>query len=362
MRYQEVATRYFDDYKDVMKVLGVCDPTHEPRVTDHIDEIIDFITQLINKGHAYQVENDVYFAIDTYSDYGALSKQKVEATQAGARVTVRDQKKNPADFVLWKSESEQTFWQSPWGNGRPGWHIECSALAATYLGEHIDIHAGGLDLIFPHHENERAQSEALFGAPFAHCWMHNGLVTVNHEKMSKSVGNFITLEDILKEYEPMVLRYYFLTFHYSSPAEFNRQGMDAAQKSYEKITKWAQTTGVNRHQPLTFGDTQMTEWTKKLFNCLCDDLNTAAFIGQLFEYLKTDAQNKIEMKVIVLMIVHLLGLTLEPINQVTIEITDQIKELLDQREQARIAKDWKKADELRELLLQHGLTVHDKKT
>ncbi|RTL07226.1 cysteine--tRNA ligase [Candidatus Dependentiae bacterium] len=360
MRYQEIATYFFDQFKKQMSLLNIKNPTVEPRVTEHIQDIIAFIDVLIEKGHAYQIDGDVYFAINTYPAYGSLSGQKTEHMLAGARVEVNDKKKNPLDFVLWKGE-QTGFWPSPWGNGRPGWHIECSAMAAHFFGDRLDIHAGGLDLIFPHHENEKAQSESRFGVSFADCWMHNGLVTVNHEKMSKSVGNFITLEEVTATYHPMVVRYYFLTFHYKAPAEFNNEGLDSAFKTYERLVQWASPVWNKNPSNITCSIMKKHSLTQKLLSALCDDLNTPAFLGILFENLKLITQDTQLHQTVVAFIQTVLGLDLAALPEKELVLTAEIKDLIAQREKARALKDWKKADALRELLLAKGYVVQDKK-
>ncbi len=220
LRYKEIADAVIAQYKKEMAQLNNINPHHEPRVTEHIPLIIDFIQQLIKKGHAYESDGDVYFAVKTFSEYGKLSKQQLDELRSGTRGESGGKKKDPLDFALWKKEAEGTFWKSPWGYGRPGWHIECSALASHYLGDQIDIHGGGRDLMFPHHENEIAQSETKTGKEFAQFWVHNGLMNLDKEKMSKSLGNILALEDSLKKYDPMELRFYFLLHHYRSPMEF----------------------------------------------------------------------------------------------------------------------------------------------
>lgn len=359
MRYQELATQFFSQFKQSLLQLGCLNPTYEPRVTDHIPEIITFITKLIESGHAYQADGDVYFSIQSWPSYGKLSGQKVDELRAGTRFAVRSEKKDPLDFVLWKGEQTDTFWQSPWGNGRPGWHIECSALAARFLGEHIDVHAGGLDLIFPHHENEVAQSEALFGIPFARYWLHNGLVTVNNEKMSKSLGNFIELDTLLQEYDPMVIRYYFLTYHYKSPAEFNAQGLQAARKTYERLINLFTNTQPHLVAPNTMQEQHPIVYA--MHTMLCDDLNVPGMLGVLFEHWQELTSNEHERGAVLYYVQQVLGLSCQPLEKAEIQISPEIAALLEQRDQARRNKDWQKSDELREQLRQLGFEVKDHK-
>jgi len=331
-------------------------PTIQPRVTDNIQPIIQFIKELIDAGHAYQSGNDVYFSIASYPDYGKLSKQKIEDLYAGVRVDVREQKRNPLDFALWKGEPEGEFWLSPWGYGRPGWHIECSVLARMFLGEHIDIHGGGLDLIFPHHENEIAQSESLFGAPFARMWMHNGFVNNNKEKMSKSLGNFLMLHDLFKKFDPMVVRYYFLTHHYRMPIDFSFEGLRSAQKSYERLIRLCavdcadiDVVGYN------------SDIVDQMINFLRDDLNTPGLLGAVFEHIVAIAQNKQELAAVKNILMNVLGLTLQPLAEKELVVTSEIQGLIDARDKARLEKDWARADELRDQLQELGFDVHDGK-
>ena len=355
LRYAEIADEYIASYHADMAALGNLPPTYEPRVTENIPQIIDCIQGLIASGHAYQSGDSVYFSLATFPEYGALSKHNLTDLCAGARVEISEDKRDPLDFALWKGEDGGTFWESPWGWGRPGWHIECSVLAKIYLGDTIDIHAGGFDLVFPHHENEIAQSEALNGKPFARYWMHNGFVQINKEKMSKSLGNFFTLRDVYKEYDPQVLRYYYLTHHYRAPLEFAFDDLKAAAVSYKKLIRF-------------FADTDSAEETDSRFlvvagmlDALCNDLNTSALFGVLFESLPLLETDGVQRSAVKKFIQQVLGLSLEAIVEKTVTITPEIEALLQSRKQARVDKDWAKADMLREKLKQLGFTVQDKK-
>ena len=330
LRYSEIADRYIANFHTDIGKLNCLLPDYEPRVTDNISQIIDFIQELIDKGCAYQAGSDVYFRIDTFPEYGKLSGQKIEDLQAGLRVDVREQKENPLDFALWKGEPEGEFWQSPWGYGRPGWHIECSVLARINLGEHIDIHGGGLDLIFPHHENEVAQSESLFGAPFSRIWMHNGMITINKEKMSKSLGNFFFLRDLYKHFDPMVIRYFFLTHHYRMPVEFSFDVLAAAQKSYERLIRLCESDVLD----ISFTDYH-SDITDRMKAFLQDDLNTPGLLGVIFENITQIASNKQELAAVKNILMNVLGLTLQPLPARSVEMTPEIQELIDARRKAR---------------------------
>ncbi len=355
LRFKEIADRYINHFHHDIAQLNCLLPDYEPRVTDNIPAIIVFIQELIDKGCAYQSGNDVYFRIESFPAYGKLSKQKIEDLQTGARVDVRDQKENPIDFALWKGEPEGEFWQSPWGYGRPGWHIECSVLARINLGEHIDIHGGGLDLIFPHHENEIAQSESLFGEPFSRIWMHNGMITIDKEKMSKSLGNFFFLRDLYKQFDPMVIRYFFLTHHYRMPVEFNFEVLHSAQKSYERLIRLCSEENDNVG---SFSDSVIID---RILGCLHDDLNTPGLLGVIFENISLIAENKNELAVVKNILINVLGLTLQPLPVQEVELTPEIQTLIDERVQARLEKNWIRSDELRDQLKAMGLDVHDDK-
>lgn len=355
LRYKEIADQYIASYHQDMAALGNLPPTYEPRVTDNIPQIIEFVKELIKKGYAYQSGSSVYFSISAFPAYGALSKHNLADLRAGARVEICNDKRDPLDFALWKGEDTGTFWHSPWGWGRPGWHIECSALARTYLGETIDIHAGGLDLVFPHHENEIAQSEALTGMPFARYWMHNGFVQINKEKMSKSLGNFFTLRDVYTEYDPQVLRYYYLTHLYRAPLEFAFDDLKAAGVSYKKLIRFfADTEPAHTiHQKLPV--------VAALRDALCNDLNTPAMFGILFESLPLLETDGVQRSAVKAFLQQVLGLQLQPIAEKIVTITPEMEALIAAREQARAEKNWAQADVLRDRLSALGYKVQDKK-
>jgi cysteinyl-tRNA synthetase len=355
LRYKEIADQYIKSYHEDMAALGNLPPTYEPRVTDNIPQIIRCVEKLIERGYAYESDGSVYFAISEFPQYGVLSKHNLADLRAGARVEVSEEKRDPLDFALWKGEAEGTFWKSPWGWGRPGWHIECSALARTYLGETIDIHAGGLDLVFPHHENEIAQSEAMTGTVFAHYWMHNGFVQLNEKKMSKSLGNFFSLRDVYTEYDPQVLRYYYLTHHYRAPLEFAFDDIKAAGVSYKKLIRF-------------FADTESSKQIKHdlpvvaaMRDALCNDLNTPAAFGILFESLPLLEKDGIQRSSVKALLQTVFGLKLQLIIEKTVALTPEMERLIAEREQARADKNWARADTLRDQLAALGYKIQDKK-
>ncbi|NPB04972.1 MAG: cysteine--tRNA ligase [Aquificae bacterium] len=291
--FMEIADRYIARYYEDMEAIGVRPADVEPRVTDHIPEIIELIKRLIEKGYAYATpEGNVYFSVEKFKEYGKLSKRSIDELIAGARVEPGEDKRNPLDFALWKrSKAGEPAWESPWGEGRPGWHTECVAFVFKHLGETIDIHGGGLDLVFPHHENEIAQAEALTGKPFARYWMHNGLVIVNGQKMSKSLGNFVTLKEIYTKYHPDVLRLLVLSVHYRSPLDFSWEKMETSKKVYERIrqavedyetlkTLKVEETAEGGVHPLY---STIKETEEKFFKALAEDFKTQEALAAVME-------------------------------------------------------------------------------
>jgi len=358
-RYLDIARRCITSYHADMSALNCVDPDVEPHVTEHIPLIIAFIEQLIEAGHAYASQGDVYFDVRSFPEYGKLSHQNINELLVGARVEVNDKKRDPLDFALWKGEAEGEFWQSPWGYGRPGWHIECSSLASRYLGQQIDIHGGGLDLVFPHHENEIAQSEGLYDKFFARYWVHNGLVNMGKEKMSKSLGNIFMLEDAFKQIDPMILRFYFLSHHYRAPLEFSVESLHGSQKGYQRLIN-AFGSAVN-HIELDYNTIKTMPLITHMLEFLFDDLNTPGMFGFLFEHIRELESDASQAAAVALIVQKVLGLTLEPLPEKIVEITPEIQQLIDAREQARMEKNWKRADEIRDQLQQLGVDVHDKK-
>jgi len=355
MRYALVTEPVVERFREDMSALNCLPPDYEPRVTENIESIINFVKKLVEQDKAYVSNGDVYFRIRSFPQYGKLSKHKLDDLRAGSRVDVSEKKEDPLDFALWKSEQAGTFWKSPWGYGRPGWHIECSALASKYLAEEIDIHAGGQDLIFPHHENEIAQTEALTGKPFAKYWVHNGFVRINKEKMSKSLGNFFTLRQVFEKYNPMVIRFYFLNHHYRAPLDFAFEDIDSVQKSYYRLAK------IFADVDCAKVETKGSVIVERMHEILLDDLNTPGMLGVLFESLDKIKNDVSELCAVKKFLEENVGLTFVKQPEIEIEITPEIAQLIEARDQARAAKDWARADALRDQLRDLGFNVQDRK-
>lgn len=341
----ELADRIIPEYERDYGALRVKEPTIRPRATGYVDEMIQLIETLEGKGHTYVLEDGVYFDVSTFGDYGKLSHQRMDELEAGARVEERKDKRNHQDFVLWKLKKEgEPFWASPWGEGRPGWHIECSAMASTLLGSDFDIHGGGLDLKFPHHECEVAQTEAATEKPLARIWMHNGYITVNEEKMSKSLGNFFTLKDIFTHYSPRVIRFFLLGSHYRSPIEYSTELLEQARNTLKNLDEFYLT-----HKD---GSTEPDAAVLKLFGeKLANDVDIAGGLAVLFEWMKNEPEN--------------IQATLESANEilqvlpVDFALTDAQESLLSERESARASKDWATSDRLRDQLSADCIEVMD---
>lgn len=379
-KFKEISQKYIEAFEQDFKQLNCLPPNYEPKVTQTIPEIIAFVQGLIENGKAYVSDRDVYFEIAQFPTYGRLSKHKLDDLIAGARVDVNEKKRNPLDFALWKhAHANEPGWDSPWGHGRPGWHIECSAMSQKFLGQTIDIHAGGQDLIFPHHENELAQSEGLSGKTFVRYWMHNGFVRINQEKMSKSLGNFFTLRDIFKQFDPMVVRFYLLNHQYRAPLDFSFDDLHVMQKTYARLCRAFDVKcesnedapfdklRANGEEPARAEHVEAFERIKesavvqKMLEFLIDDLNTPGMWGILFESLPVLQKDHKELCKVKAFIQKVLGLTLVPLPEKEVEITSEMEALIKEREAARVVKDWKKADELREKLRSLGYEVQDKK-
>lgn len=370
----EIAEKYIEEYFYDAENLNVRRADIHPKVTENMQDIIQFVNKLIEKNAAYQVDGDVYFNTEKFKDYGKLSKQSIEDLQAGARVEVGEKKKNPLDFALWKTaKPQEVFWISPWGEGRPGWHIECSTMVNKYLGETIDIHAGGADLIFPHHENEIAQSESLTNKPFAKYWMHNGYITINNEKMSKSLGNVFTVRELIEKYDPKVIRFLILSVHYRNPINFSEELLLQSEKSLERI-KTTYTNLVHRFKNADEGqlnrdiEGMIDNFKTRFEEEMDDDFNTANAITVIFDYIKqiniylqNEKVNKQTLSAMMdrlEMWLEILGL--EKVLQVEENKDNQwIEEMVEERNQAKKNKDWHRADQIRDQLKEKGIILED---
>ena len=373
----EVGEKYIGEYFSDAGALGVHRATNHPRVTENISEIIKFVQTLIDKGYAYEQDGDVYYDTEAFEEYGKLSGQDVGELKSGARVDVDERKKSPLDFALWKrmKEGEDLGWESPWGTGRPGWHIECSAMAKKYLGDTIDIHAGGQDLVFPHHENEVAQSEAANGVTFANYWMHNGYITINDEKMAKSKGNFFTVRDILKDYEGEVIRIFLLAGHYRSPIDFCRESMEQSKSALARMYNAKETLEhLEEKSDIEFSEEERVSldalgaYREKFILAMDDDMNTADAIAAIFELIAeinkrtrngASAVYARGARTLLLELANVLGL-LEKQDEAAGDGEDaEIQALVEEREKARAEKNWARADEIRGLLAEKGITLKD---
>ena len=381
---QQLAERYIAAYDEDMEALGVRLPTYRPRATETIPEMIDAIKTLIDKGYAYVAGGDVYYSVRKFSGYGKLSGKKIEELEAGARVEVDERKQDPLDFALWKeSKPEEPWWDSPWGRGRPGWHIECSAMCRKYLGDTIDIHGGGKDLIFPHHENEIAQSEALTGKPFVRYWLHNGFVNIDREKMSKSLGNILTIRDALKLHSPESIRLFVLSSHYRSPVEYSHATLKEAEAKTERLYRTVERIKEQFPEALTLTPPRrrVEERLQPFIDALDDDFNTARAIGLVFEEVlranrlmdaasHTDKGTATEELAITMALFKevsdILGIlqrspeeyfnTLKSHAPIPVE---EINSLIKEREEARRRRDYARADAIRDELKKKGIIVED---
>lgn len=371
----DVAERFIAAFKENIAGMGVHEASRNPRVTEHIPEILSFIEELERKGYAYENGGDVYFRTNKFADYGKLSGQNIDELQLGIRIEVDERKENGQDFVLWKAAKPgEIAWDSPWGPGRPGWHIECSAMARKYLGDTLDIHGGGQDLQFPHHECEVAQSEALTGQPFARYWMHNGYININNEKMSKSLGNGITVNELLKRVKPAAIRYFMLSSHYRNPLNFNDETIAQAENSVERF---ANGYGNLKHRLLVAGDAadedleaieERVEAIVAQFRAkMDDDFNTPDAITAMFE-LVSEANQYLQRPVVTTQALNIFLAAFEVIDDVlgllpgeTEEglLDEEIDGLIEERTEARKAKNWARADEIRDLLAEQGIVLED---
>ncbi|HEY5974700.1 MAG TPA: cysteine--tRNA ligase, partial [Geobacteraceae bacterium] len=398
--FNVISERYIAAFDEDMARLGLALPTHQPKATEHVDDIVALVQTLIDKGFAYPTDGDVYFSVEKFPDYLKLSKRNLEEMQAGARIEVDERKQHPMDFALWKgAKPGEPFWPAPWGNGRPGWHIECSAMSSRFLGETFDIHGGGRDLIFPHHENEIAQSEAANGKPFVRYWLHNGFVNINAEKMSKSLGNFFTIREVLDRYDHEVLRFFLLSAHYRSPIDFSDQNLAEAAAGLERIYK--ALAGVDELlaplvgqptaaiDPARLSEAEQELWEKassldeRFREAMDDDFNTAQAIGNVFDLVRSvnrvlaekgaTGQAPALLAVVRDGIVKLAGVlgifTSVPAEylarikarkaaDLTIAV-EEIEALIAERAAARKAKDFKRSDEIRDQLLTSNIELLD---
>ena len=395
--YKSIAERYIREFEIDMGGLGLEKATIEPRATDHIPEMIRLISTLVENGYAYPGGSDVFYSVERFKDYGKLSKRNLEEMQAGARVEIDEKKANPLDFVLWKgSKPGEPFWESPWGKGRPGWHIECSVMSMKYLGETFDIHGGGKDLVFPHHENEIAQSEGATGKPFARYWIHNGFININKEKMSKSLGNILTIKEVLKEWHPEVLRLFFLSSHYRSPLDYSEESLKEAKAGLDRFystLKAVQDELERPVQPPKDKPAQIPEPSRQAIEsfrarfeeAMDDDFNTAQAMGYLFD-LQTHLNSLLALskgrpteEMLSLLkkggdhfsnAGSVFGLFREDpenyldtqkragLKKLTIS-EEEILKLIEARNAARKEKNWKRSDEIRNELLNKGIVLED---
>ncbi|MHB1697295.1 MAG: cysteine--tRNA ligase [bacterium] len=409
---EKISSKYINEYHSDMNALSVLNPTYEPRATETITEMVDLISELINKGNAYEVNGDVFFRVDSFRGYGKLSHKNIDELIAGSRIPANEEKENLLDFALWKrSKDGEPSWDSPWGKGRPGWHIECSAMSMKFLGESIDIHGGGSDLIFPHHENEIAQSESYTGKKFVNYWIHNGFVNINSEKMSKSLKNFVTVRDVLDKFHPEALRLFFMFTHYRSFIDFSFEGIESAKQSLARLYQAVNLYGDFRNKLIedaAGGDTEnriiikeggfaggggnIENYKKDFYDAMNDDFNTARAVSVIFDLVrKTNkiindsmAQNVImpadvnfldaAMSFIKETLSDIFGILNEdakkfigtnlidlpyPYNTAAAIGEEDIKKFIEKRNEFRKSKEYGLADEIRKLLLEKGIVLED---
>jgi len=390
--WDAVARKYTEEYYRDMDALGVRRPDLEPKATDYIKEMIEIIKGLIDRGCAYELEGSVYFEVETFPEYGKLSKRDREEMIAGARVEVDERKKNPMDFALWKRSKEgEPSWDSPWGAGRPGWHIECSAMSIKHLGEEFDIHGGGADLIFPHHENEIAQSESFTGKPFAKYWVHNGFITIDKEKMSKSLGNFFTVKEILDKFDPEILRLFLLSTHYRSPIEFSDEQLRETEISLDRYYSTILRINASLEKDMTKEgphnadknfEAMVLQFRERFEEAMDDDFNTALALGHIFEFIR-DLNRFLDSRPLGPKVKELLQKSKELLSEVgkvlnifrrtpeewyhslivkkKIGLSEkEILERIKERQDARKKKEWEVSDRIRKELDEKGIIIEDK--
>ena len=375
LTFKEISEKYIEEFWKDAKGMNIREASYHPKATENIDEIISIVSALIEKGYAYAVDGDVYFSTKKFHEYGKLSHQPLEDLEAGARINVGELKKEPMDFALWKNAKPgEPYWKSPWGNGRPGWHIECSAMVRRYLGETIDIHCGGQDLIFPHHENEIAQSECCNGVPFANYWMHNGFITVDKVKMSKSLGNFFTVRDVAEKYGYEPIRLLMISCQYRSPINYSIDAIEQCKASLDRmytcrnnldfaLENAVDEAGENDGEIIALIDKRKAEFV----DAMEDDLNTADAIGVLFELIRdlnTNVNDKTVSKAVAEYAISafdeltgVLGLVYNREQKGSLD--DEIEALIEQRNAARKAKNWAEADRIRDELKAQGIVLED---
>ena len=369
----EIAERFIEAYFNDTEALGCAVADVHPRVTEHMDQIIEFIEALIEKGFAYESQGDVYYRTRKFEGYGKLSHQSVDELKIGARIETGDKKEDELDFVLWKTaKPNEISWDSPWGKGRPGWHIECSVMAREHLGDTIDIHAGGQDLTFPHHENEIAQSEAYTGKPFARYWMHNGYINIDNEKMSKSLNNFVLVNDILKEMDPQVLRFFMLSVHYRHPINYSQQlvedavaGLERLRTSYSNLKhRLSVSAGLGDHSDIWLSKIEAIK--KEFIETMDDDFNTAHGISKLFDlsrlantYLLEKQTAAEVLETFLALFDELAGVLGVPFQQDAELLDAEIEALMEERIAARKNRDFARADEIRDLFKEKNIILED---
>lgn len=365
---EEVSQYWYKQFENSMKALNTLKPDIEPFATKTLGEMIGMVKDLINKGFAYEIDGDVYFRVKKFPEYGSLSKQPIDQLESGARIEVGDKKEDPLDFALWKKD-EKFGYKSPWGVGRPGWHIECSAMSRKYLGKTIDIHAGGADLIFPHHENEIAQSECANGCKFVNYWLHNGFVTINKEKMSKSLGNFLTIDDLLKKYDANTIRFFILTNHYRMPVEFSDESLASAAAGVKRMLN-AKRAKIDENFDIT-----KTDAYKDFVDAMDDDLNTSKALAVLFDLANKANKDEKDAFATLFTLASALGFSFEKASLSEDEVKEVVKriseklgenfesmdEILAYRKKAREGKNWEIADKIRTAFDAENIVLKDSK-
>ncbi len=381
-----IAERNIEEYFKYAQELNILPADIYPKATEHIGDIIALINKLVEREYAYEVEGDVYFRVRRFGAYGKLSRRNIDDLQSGARIEVGERKEDPLDFTLWKGAKEgEPAWDSPWGKGRPGWHIECSVMSMKYLGETIDMHGGGQDLVFPHHENEIAQSEAVTGKPFVNYWLHNGLLNLRGEKMSKSTGHFFSIEEINAEFRGDVIRFYLLSTHFRSRTEFSRERLEESRAGLERITNLCRYVD-ERLSALRDAAVSVTtpdgeklrdlvdEVKQNFLESMDDDFNSGEAIGHIFrlvreanrvraageENVSGDRETLEKIEAAFTMFDRVLGLFREGLPKAELEVPEEVRRLVQEREEARSAKDWSLADTLREKVAEMGFTIEDR--